>query len=76
MAEELETEEQRVEALLKWWKDNKRSVITGLIAGVAIVVGWNSWKAHQHQQQKKPLRFTRKFSLCHWMSPRQQPQKN
>jgi predicted negative regulator of RcsB-dependent stress response len=53
MAEEFETEEQRVEALLKWWKDNKRSVITGLIAGVAIVVGWNSWKAHQQEQAEQ-----------------------
>ncbi len=53
MAEEFETEEQRVEALLKWWNDNKRSVITGLIAGVAIVIGWNSWKAHQHQQAEE-----------------------
>ncbi|HFD11750.1 MAG TPA: tetratricopeptide repeat protein [Crenotrichaceae bacterium] len=50
MAEEFETEEQRVEALMKWWKDNRKSVITGLIAGIAIVVGWNSWKAYQREQ--------------------------
>jgi len=50
MVEEFETEEQRVEALLKWWKENRKSVITGLIAGIAIVVGWNSWKAYQHEQ--------------------------
>jgi predicted negative regulator of RcsB-dependent stress response len=53
MAEELETEEQRIEALAKWWKDNKRSVITGLIAGIAIVVGWNSWKTYQHEQAEQ-----------------------
>jgi len=53
MAEELETEEQRIEALAKWWSDNKRSVITGLIAGIAIVVGWNSWKTYQHEQAEQ-----------------------
>jgi predicted negative regulator of RcsB-dependent stress response len=53
MAEEFETEEQRIEALAKWWKDNKRSVITGLIAGVAIVVGWNTWQAYQKEQTEQ-----------------------
>jgi predicted negative regulator of RcsB-dependent stress response len=53
MAEEFETEEQRIEALAKWWKDNKRSVITGLIAGVAIVVGWNTWQAYQKEQAEQ-----------------------
>ncbi len=53
MAEEFETEEQRIEALAKWWKDNRKSVITGLIAGVVIVVGWNSWKAYQHEQAEQ-----------------------
>ncbi len=53
MAEEFETEEQRIEALLKWWKDNKRSVVAGLILGVVIVVGWNSWKAHQQEQAEQ-----------------------
>ncbi|MCH9699706.1 MAG: tetratricopeptide repeat protein [Gammaproteobacteria bacterium] len=50
MAEEFETEEQRVEALQKWWKDNRKSVITGLIAGTAIVFGWNAWQAYQEEQ--------------------------
>ena len=53
MADEFETEEQRIEALLKWWNDNKRSVITGLILGVVIVVGWNRWQAHQKEQAQE-----------------------
>ncbi len=53
MAEEFETEEQRVEALMKWWKDNRKSVVTGLIAGIAIVVGWNRWEAYQHEQAEQ-----------------------
>lgn len=50
MADEFETEEQRIEALQKWWKDNSKSVITGLIAGTAIVFGWNGWQAYQKEQ--------------------------
>ncbi|MFW2373477.1 MAG: YfgM family protein [Gammaproteobacteria bacterium] len=34
-----ETEEQQVEALKRWWKENGKLVITGVILGLALVVG-------------------------------------
>lgn len=39
-----ESEEQRVEALVKWWKDNSSSVFWGLALGLAIMMGWNLWQ--------------------------------
>ncbi|CAK0774066.1 Ancillary SecYEG translocon subunit [Gammaproteobacteria bacterium] len=42
------TEEQQVEAIKKWWKENGVSVITGAALGLAIVFGvraWNDWRA-------------------------------
>ncbi len=42
-----ESEEQRVEALKKWWKDNSSSVIMGLALGLAVLGGWNLWQTNQ-----------------------------
>jgi len=37
---EYETEEQQVEALKKWWKENGTSLIVGLFVGVSGLFGW------------------------------------
>ncbi|GMR00878.1 MAG: tetratricopeptide repeat protein [Gammaproteobacteria bacterium] len=37
---EYETEEQQVEALKKWWKENGTSIIVGLFVGVSALFGW------------------------------------
>lgn len=48
-----ESEEQRVEALKKWWKDNSNSVITGLAVGLAVLAGWNAWQnSQQHKMEE------------------------
>ncbi len=44
---EYETEEEQIEAFKKWWKENGRSIITGLILGVAIIGGWKGWGIYQ-----------------------------
>ncbi len=48
-----ESEEQRVEALKKWWKDNASSVITGLALGMALLGGWNLWQANQKHKAEE-----------------------
>ena len=47
---EYETEEQQIDALKNWWKENGRSVIAGAVIGVAGLVGWKGWGAYQEQQ--------------------------
>jgi predicted negative regulator of RcsB-dependent stress response len=37
---EYETEDQQVEALKKWWKENGTSLIVGLFVGVSALFGW------------------------------------
>lgn len=37
---EYETEEQQVEALKKWWKENGSSLVVGLLVGVSALFGW------------------------------------
>ncbi len=41
------TEEEQVEALKSWWKDNGRSVVAGLVLGLGGVFGWQAWNQHQ-----------------------------
>lgn len=45
-----ESEEQQVEALKKWWRENGRFVIAGLVVGAAAVFGWRAWVNQQQEQ--------------------------
>lgn len=45
-----DTEEEQVEALKGWWKENGTSTILGLAVGIAIILGWNYWQGHKKEQ--------------------------
>lgn len=47
---ELRTEEEQLNALKAWWKENGKSLVVGVAAAIAIVVGWQSWQAREQQQ--------------------------
>ncbi len=38
-----ETDEEKVEAIKKWWKDNGLSVIAGTVLGLGAIYGWRFW---------------------------------
>lgn len=42
------TDEERVDALKKWWKENGTSLITGLVIGLSALFGWNYWTDQQN----------------------------
>ena len=41
------SEEEQLEAIKRWWKENGRSVVTGVVLGVALIMGWNFWQERQ-----------------------------
>ncbi len=41
------SEEEQVEALKKWWKENGKSVVAGLVLGLGGVFGWQYWSQQQ-----------------------------
>jgi FimV-like protein len=41
-----ETEQEQIEAIKKWWKENGKSIIIGVILGLASLVGWQQWQAN------------------------------
>ena len=45
-----ETEEEQVEALKKWWAENGKAIIFGVILGGGAIFGWRYWEAYQVQQ--------------------------
>lgn len=42
------TDEERVDAIKKWWKENGTSLIVGLVIGMSGLFGWNYWKDQQN----------------------------
>jgi len=47
---EFETEDQQIEALKKWWKENGTSIVIGLVVGVSALFGWRTYVAQNHEQ--------------------------
>jgi predicted negative regulator of RcsB-dependent stress response len=45
-----ETEEEQLEALKRWWKENGTSTVVGVALGIAIIIGWNYWQEHKREQ--------------------------
>jgi predicted negative regulator of RcsB-dependent stress response len=41
------SEEEQVEALKKWWKENGRSTIAGVVLGLGAIFGWRYWVDYQ-----------------------------
>ena len=43
-------DEEQVEELKKWWSENGKGVLAGLVVGLAGVFGWSSWQTWQRTQ--------------------------
>lgn len=55
-----ETEEQQVEALKKWWAENGKSIIGGIILGLVILFGWRGWTDYRQGEAELA---SQKFNL-------------
>jgi predicted negative regulator of RcsB-dependent stress response len=43
------TEEEQIEIIKKWWEENGRSTIIGVIAALVIVFGYQGWRNHTRE---------------------------
>ncbi|WP_166263708.1 YfgM family protein [Marinobacter caseinilyticus] len=48
---ELRTEEEQIEAIKNWWKNNGSSLLIGIGAALAIVFGWQTWQTKQAEER-------------------------
>ncbi|MBK1649657.1 YfgM family protein [Rhabdochromatium marinum] len=46
---DLQTDEEKAEAIKKWWKENGIAVISGVAIGLAAIYGWRAWTNYQEQ---------------------------
>lgn len=44
------TEEEQLEALKRWWRENGRSVVLGAALGILALAGWRGWEMYREQQ--------------------------
>lgn len=42
---EFRSDEEQVEAIKTWWKENGKSIVIGLLIGLVGVFGWRTWSA-------------------------------
>ena len=40
------TDEEQVEALRKWWLENGKAIIAGIVIGLSAIYGWRTWQDH------------------------------
>ena len=41
------TEDEQLAKVKKWWKNNGTSIVTGVVLGLGLIVGFNWWQKHQ-----------------------------
>ncbi|MGI9301645.1 MAG: YfgM family protein [Gammaproteobacteria bacterium] len=44
------SDEEQVEVLKKWWDENGRAVIFGVIIGIGGLAGWNGWQNYKESR--------------------------
>jgi len=44
------SEDEQLEKVKKWWKDNGSGIIAGVVLGLCLMVGYNWWQKHQQNQ--------------------------
>lgn len=47
--ESYRTEEEQVEALKRWWQENGRSTMLGVVLALGLGFGWQAWQKSQQQ---------------------------
>lgn len=47
------TDDERVEDLKKWWKDNGASILIGIALGVLAIFGWQYWRSYRDAQAEQ-----------------------
>lgn len=46
-------EQEQIEALKAWWKDNRNQILGALLIVVVTMGGWRGWQYYQHQQSSQ-----------------------
>ncbi len=45
-----ESEQEQIETLVKWWKENGTAVVAGFLIGLGLLIAWRWWQIYTTQQ--------------------------
>ncbi len=48
-----DSEQEQIDALKKWWKENGQTVVVGVVLGLGGVLGWSSWQNYVATQESR-----------------------
>lgn len=57
------SDEEQAEALKRWWSENGKSIIGGIVVGLGLVFGWQGWNEHQRSQSEMATAEFDRFQL-------------
>ena len=57
----METDDQEVEELKRWWNENGKTVVAGLVLGLGGVFGWTTWQGYsqtraEHSRERSGIK--------------------
>jgi predicted negative regulator of RcsB-dependent stress response len=55
-------EDEQLEALKRWWKENGKAVIGGAVLGLAVVGGWQGWQHYSTAQAERASAYFEQFT--------------
>lgn len=74
---ELRTEEEQLEAIKRWWKENGTSLIAGVVIAAAGVFGWNAWQNYQdNRAEAASIRYQELVNLTAGNTPDEAQQEH
>lgn len=74
MIEDL-TDNEREEALMRWWRDNWPSLLAGIVLGVGLLIGWQYWQRYQLERDDQASRLYTEARAAFERSDREQGAK-
>ena len=54
-------EEEQLEALKNWWKENRNQILGGILIVVVVMGGWRGWQYYRHQQSVEAATLYQQF---------------
>ncbi|MCI0668315.1 MAG: tetratricopeptide repeat protein [Methylococcaceae bacterium] len=48
-----DTEDQQLDTIKKWFIENGRAVVLGLVIGIGCILGWNAWQTNKNVQARE-----------------------
>lgn len=52
MAEGYQTEDEQIEALKRWWRENGKSTVVTIVIAIVAVLGWRGWEQKQQTEME------------------------